>query len=138
MPDLVRVDSSELVHAIYQYQGRARNLRRVLPAVGDALVAVVSDVYEAEGPDWEPLTDATKSQRRGSTEKILQDTGVMKDSTERAVGADWVEALGGAAYTDFHATGTRFMPKRNPFDLGPFEEDFLEDAADMFADEVVR
>ncbi len=138
MPGVVRVDESELISAIYQLKARGRNVRGVLPVLGDALVSAVNDVFDAEGPDWEPLSEVTVRQRRGTSEKILQDTGMFAQSLEMATGADWVEARSGVAYGEFHATGTKHMPKRNPFELGPFEADFLEDAADVVAAEVVR
>jgi phage gpG-like protein len=138
VPGIVRVDTGELEGVLYEYRGRARNLRRVMPVVADALVSAVSDVFEAEGPDWEPLAESTLRQRRGTSSKILQDTGLFAESVTPECGADFAEARAGVAYGEFHATGTKHMPKRNPFDLGPFEADVLEDAADIIAAEVVR
>jgi phage gpG-like protein len=138
MPDIVRVDSHELAGAIYQLRARGSALSKLMPAFADALVAAVGDVYEAEGPGWADLAESTIKARRGSTYKILQDTGVMAGSTSPGYGLDWAEAYAGAAYADFHATGTSRMPKRNPFELGPFETDVLEDLAQMAADEVAK
>ena len=138
MADAVRVDASELVSAVYRLRAKGGNLRGVLPVLGEALVAAVSDVFEAEGPNWEPLAESTKRGRRGTTHKILQDTGLFAASLEKATGADWVEARSGVAYGEFHATGTSRMKKRNPFELGPFEKDFLDDAADVVAREVTQ
>lgn len=138
MPDVVRVDSQELAGAVYQLRARGQALSKLMPAFADALVAAVGDVYEAEGPNWPDLAESTKQARRGSTYKILQDTGIMAGSTSPGCGIDWAEAYAGVAYADFHATGTERMPKRNPFELGPFETDVLEDLAQMAVDEVAK
>lgn len=138
MPDIVRVDAQEFAGAVYRLRAKGSALSKLMPAFADALVAAVSDVYEAEGPGWDDLAPSTQQARRGSTYKILQDTGVMAGSTSPGYGIDWAEAYAGVAYADFHATGTERMPKRNPFDLGPFEADVLEDLAQMAADEVAR
>lgn len=139
-PNLVRVDAGDLAGVIYRMGDEARAaLRDIGPAVADALVVGVADVYEAAGPGWAPLAPATQEARRkgrgSGSNKILRDTGVMAD-TSSGFGPDWVEAWSPASYADFHATGTRFMPKRNPFDLGPFEADVLEDVADLIAEAV--
>lgn len=135
---VIRVDTQELAGAVYKLQAKAKALSGLMPAFAEALVAAVSDVYEAEGPGWDGLEPATKARRRGSSYKILQDTGIMVDSTSPGYGADWAEAFAGASYADFHATGTRRMPKRNPFDLGPFEAEVLEGLADLAAQEVTK
>jgi phage gpG-like protein len=135
---VVRVDTSEIAGTIYRLQAKGKALSGLMPAFAEELVGAVSDVYEAEGPGWEPLAESTLARRRGSVAKILQDTGVMAQSTAPGYGGDWAEAYAGAAYADFHATGTKFMPKRNPFDLGPFEAEVLESLADMALLEVIK
>jgi hypothetical protein len=42
------------------------------------------------------------------------------------------------SYTIFHVTGTKYMPARNPFDLGPFLQDVLDDTADLLVQHVVH
>jgi phage gpG-like protein len=136
--EIVRVDTSEIAGTIYRLQAKGKALSGLMPAFAEELVSAVSDVYEAEGPGWEPLKPETIKRRRGTIAKILQDTGIMAQSTAPGYGGDWAEAFAGAAYADFHATGTRFMPKRNPFDLGPFETEVLESLADMTLLEVTK
>jgi phage gpG-like protein len=138
MVSVVRVDTSEIAGTLYQLQAKGKALSGLMPAFAEELVSAVSDVYEAEGPGWEPLAESTLARRRGSIAKILQDTGVMAQSTAPGYGGDWAEAYAGASYADFHATGTRYMPKRNPFDLGPFEAEVLESLADMALLEVTK
>jgi phage gpG-like protein len=137
MADAITVDTRELAGTIVRIKSDAMmGIRHAMPIIAESLVAAVSDVYEAEGPGWADLQDSTVKQRRGSSYKILQDTGVMAGSTSPGYGADWAEAFAGTSYADFHATGTRHMVKRNPFALGPFEADVLEEAADVVAQHV--
>lgn len=150
MPEIIRVDTSEIAGTIYKLEAKAKALSGLMPAFAEELVSAVSDVYEAEGPGWEPLTEYTIAHRRGTINKILQDTGVMAQSTAPGYGGDWAEAFAGASYADFHARGCMTttvdengvfgirLPRRNPFDLGPFEAEVLESLADMAALEATK
>ena len=62
----------------------------------------------------------------------------MSSSTHRQHGHDWAEAYAGVFYAEFHSTGTRTMPRRDPFDLGPFLAPLLDEVAAMFATEATR
>src|SRR5512140_1638982 len=135
---LVSVDTQEVLKALDQMGTQGKSIAKLTPVIAEMLVSGVHDVYDAEGPDWKDLADSTKEQRRGSSYKILQDTGVMAGSTGQAHGADWAEAYGGAAYTIFHVTGTKYMDARNPFDLGPFMQDLLDDVAALVLDEAAK
>jgi phage gpG-like protein len=135
----VSLDNTELLKILQQLGDRAGSVAmQIAPNVAEMLVAGVHDVYDAEGPGWKDLADSTKNARRGSSYKILQDSGVMAMSTAQAFGPDWAEAHGGAAYTIFHVTGTKFMPRRDPFDLGPFMQDVLEDTTNLLLQHVVQ
>ena len=132
-----RMDVRELEVVLVDFERRGRAATKLLPEIGEALIAAVSDVYEAEGPGWEPLSAATLKKRRGTSAKILQDSGVMSGSTHKTVGGTWVEAFAGVDYAEFHARGTSRMPQRNPFDLGPFEGPMLDEVSEMVARELV-
>jgi len=110
----------------------------MMPVVAEALKSAVDDVYEAEGPGWTPLAESTIEKRRGTSSKILQDTGVMASSTMTRYGQDYAEAWAHVGYAKYHASGTERMPQRNPFDLGPFEADLLADVAELLAAEIAR
>lgn len=134
----ISLDNSEVLGAIQQLEAKGRQITHLMPVVAEMLVAGVADVYDAEGPGWKDLADSTKQQRRGTSYKILQDTGVMAGATAPAHGSDWAEAFGGAAQTIFHVTGTKYMSARNPFDLGPFLQDVLNDVGDLVLSEVTK
>lgn len=136
MSDLKVTAGSDLEKAILELRVHAEKAEQLLPTIAEMLVGAVQDVFEAEGPGWEPLAEATKRNRRGGSHKILQDTGVMAASVDPRWGADYAEAVGGASYTIFHVKGTSRMPKRNPFDLGPFEQPLLEEVAALLTEQV--
>lgn len=129
------LDAHELEVVIDGFERRGRALTHLLPAIGEALVSAVSDVYDAEGPGWEPLAASTLKRRRGSSAKILQDTGVMAASTHHEHGGDWAEASAGVDYARYHSPDRQ---GRDPFELGPFEGPLLEEVSDMLLDEAVK
>lgn len=132
---MITVDTSELKAAVAQLEAKGKSVSRLMPVIAEMLVAGVNDVYEAEGPGWKDLAESTKQARRGSSYKILQDTGLMAN-TQAGNGADWAEAYSGAPYAGFHVTGTQHMPRRDPFDLGPFMEDVMLDVEDLVLTEL--
>jgi len=133
---MIHVDIAELRAAVEQLQAKGKAIGHLMPTVADMLVTSVSDVYEAEGPGWRDLAESTKLARRGTSYKVLRDTGVMAGSTAPGNGPDWAEAYAGAAYADFHSRGTVNMPRRDPFDLGPFMDDVLSDVEALILTEM--
>lgn len=132
------IDASEFATAVRLYEQRAERIDRLLGPIAQELAATVSDVFEAEGPDWEPLAESTLEQRRGSDAKILQDTGQLVGSVLTRYSLNYAEAYSPVEYAKFHATGTGRMPQRNPFDPGPFERALLDRVEDMILDELLR
>lgn len=137
MAGSVKLDSN-MKGIVYKFKSRNAGLSRLMPSVAKALSTGVSDVFGAEGPGWEPLAPSTIKQRRGTSHKILQDNGDFARTIGTGSGADWAQAFGAVSYAQFHATGTKHMPKRNPFDFGPATDDVLEDIADMLLEEIVK
>jgi phage gpG-like protein len=117
-------------------QAKAQALPDMLPIIAELLVSGVQDVFEAEGPGWAKLADATLAGRRrhGKGAKILQDTGMMAGSVSPAWGDTFAEALSLVSYDVYHVSRE---PRRNPdtlrdfYDLGPFEGPLLEEAAEL-------
>lgn len=136
MPDLhVSVDSN-LNRVLTGLRQHGEKVSELLPTIAEMLVGAVHDVFEAEGPGWEPLAAATLAHRRGSSHKILQDTGAFAASIDPQWGGTYAEARAGVSYAIFHVTGTSRMPKRNPFDLGPFEQPLLDEVAHLLTESV--
>ena len=131
MADLSISVESELGKVLQGLQAQGTNIERHLPAVGELLYAAVQDVFEAEGPGWQDLADSTKAQRRGSSYKILQDTGLLVGSLAPSYGTTYVEIVDGTTYGHYHVTGTKRMPKRDWTELGPYEQPLLDDVAEL-------
>lgn len=132
--------SSELGAVLRQFEAQGRSLQGAMPVIADMLVGAVMDVFDAEGPGWEPLAEATLKRRRNrdkSSAKILQDSGVLAGTMGTVIGADFVEAVAAASYGIFHVTGTKRMPKRDFTDLGPFESPLLDDIAATLLEQIV-
>jgi len=122
---------SNLQKVLLDISAHGKSIDRALPVVAEMLHGAVNDVFEAEGPGWEPLSDATKAARRGTSFKILQDTGLLAGSLEPSYGSTYAEVVDGTTYGHYHVTGTKRMPKRDWTDLGPFEEPLLDEVAEF-------
>ena len=127
----IRVDNSELASVLFQIEAKGRSLGGVMPQIAQVLQAAVSDKFEQEGPGWRDLAESTKKARRGSSYKILQDTGALAKSVDTGHGPDWVEAFSGVSYAIFHSNGTENMPRRDPFDLEASKTIWDEAQADI-------
>lgn len=136
----IDADFTELAGVIATFEKKGKQLSRMMPVVAEALKSAVDDVYEAEGPGWAPLAESTVARRRGTSSKILQDTGVMASSTMTRYGGAYAEAWAHVGYAKWHATGSKdgTLPQRNPFNLGPFEADLLADVAELLVQEMAK
>lgn len=131
---LVQVDTGEIGAALLQLAENSKKLEPVMAIIASDLHSAVGDVFEAEGPGWPDLADSTKRSRRvGPPYVILQDTGVFSKTIGTGWGPAYAEAFAAVSYGIFHVLGNDNLPVRNPFDLGPFMEDVLADAADLVA-----
>lgn len=128
----VRVEH-DLSAVLRPMQAKAQALPEMLPIVAEMLVSGVSDVFEAEGPGWEKLADATIAARRksGAGAKILQDSGLMAGSVSPAWGDTFAEAMSLVSYDVYHVSKEprHHLPLRDFYDLGPFEKPILDEAA---------
>lgn len=97
-------------------QTQGRGIGDISPIIAEEMRAMVLDIYEAEGPGWEPLAEITQALRRPAEKhKILQDTGVMVGSTEAFSDAKAAGVRSESPYLIFHVQGTSKMKKRDPF-----------------------
>lgn len=135
MPVFQIKTSNTLQLALHQYQAKAQAIGGLLPTIAELLVGGVHDVFEAEGPGWAPLAESTLRSRRrhGAGAKILQDTGVMAGSIAPGWGDTYAEAFAGVNYAVYHVSDEprHHLPKRDFFDLGPFESPVLNEVAEI-------
>lgn len=132
----MQIDTTELGSVVAQMQARGKQVTRLMPVVAEILHSAVSDVFDAEGPGWKDLAESTKQARRGTSYKILQDTGMSAAYLGNYYGADWAEVVGQTSYIEFHTRGNENLPVRDPFDLGPFMADVLLDTAELLLNEL--
>lgn len=129
MADLEVKATSDLSKVLAGIAAQGKSIDRALPVVAEMLLSAVHDVIEAGGPGWPDLADSTKRQRRGSTYKLLQDTGVFAASLAPQYGSTYAEVVDGTTYGHYHVTGTSRMPARDWTELGPFEAALLDEVA---------
>lgn len=125
----VGVDTTELQRAVADL--RTRDLSPTMAVIAESLVAAVNDEFETAGRGrWEPLSERTLSNRRGTTAQILKDTGRFAASIRADFGPDFAEAATDVSYAVFHVSDApRYViPLRNPFDV---EERVLEEGREM-------
>lgn len=125
--------NANLREQIAALQARGQSVDKAMPVIGEMIRSAVGDMFEAQGPGWAPLSEATIRQRRGTSHMILQDTGVMATSGAPAFGPDFVDFVFGASYSVFHAPDAQ---GRDITDLGPFEQPLLEEVAAYLATQV--
>jgi phage gpG-like protein len=135
----IKVDST-LQLVLQQLQHQAQSIHNALPIIAEMLVAGVHDVFEAEGPGWAPLAEATLRARRGggAGAKILQDTGMMSGSISPGWGDNYAEAFAGVSYAIYHVSKEprHHLPLRDFFNLGPYEQPILNEVAELLTNQL--
>lgn len=127
---------------IDQLRGMTERLQNPQPAMeagAQAVVKFVSDRFrtqtDPEGAAWTPLAESTKARRRRGpgrfNPRILQDTGVLKNSITAVAGPRSLTFGTNTPYAGFHQFGTRNAPRRaflpvgpdgQPLDVGPAKD----------------
>ena len=81
----------------------------MMELVGADVVDQIDLLFRAEsspdGTPWEPLSEVTKARRRGSSEQILRDTGVLANSIDLSATKDTVEIGSPIEYAATHQYG---------------------------------
>lgn len=139
MPDDVILESRALDLALLHLERRGKNLRGITPVIADMLVTAVGDVFEAEGPGWQPMAESTKRKRRGGASarhKLLQDRGILVSSIHPEHGPDWALAGTNVPYVVYHvSTAPRtIIPERNPFKV---RDSVVDDVTDLILSHLV-
>ncbi len=129
----VKVDARELGGKVIRLGARAKNFdHKLLTAL---LLEAVEDNFDSEGSKgddgkWKPHSPNTK--RAGG--QLLFDTSLLSkwQSRTRAVKGSIVWSP--ASYAKFHVTGTKSMPKRDPFAIDM--KTFMDEAEQLIALEI--
>lgn len=118
----VRVNVKELQGAVLTIGKRAKNFDHSLITM--LLLEHVEDNFDSEGAKgdggkWQPLSASTiKRHPRRSSGQLLFDTSLLSKWQSRTMKRGGTSIVWSpASYATFHTTGTKFMPKRNPFEI---------------------
>jgi phage gpG-like protein len=108
---------------------------QVMPIAAEILVSAVQEVFEREGavagkPKWPDLADSTKARRRGSSYKILQNTGLLAGSVTPFSEKLVAEAFSNVPYAGYHVS----QRPRKKLPLRDFTDIDFESAQKEFAD----
>lgn len=119
MAGAVVIQTEELRRIAGWFEDRHRSLSALTPTIAQMLVTGVNDVFEAQGPGWQRLSESTIEKRRedGRGARIMQDTGVLAASIVGASSQDDAEAMTNVPYIIYHLDGGPIIPKRNPFEI---------------------
>lgn len=122
----IEVDDRGLVAGLTKLADRLDDMTPVMREVGDAIREASMEAFDREaapdGGKWAPLSPATVRRRRGGpAHRILQDTGMLRQSVVKRLESDRTVIVGARAqYAPYHQFGTRRLPAR-PF-LGVSQE----------------
>ena len=138
----VVIEDANVRRAARRMRARGKTVMRAgLPPVGEAMHAAVLDVFEAQGPGWPGFAESTLMGPRGrGSPKLLQDSGAFANTQGIRFGLTFVEVFATVPYGVFHASDEprSKLPQRNPYDLGPFEDPFLQEAEQIMLDEMTK
>lgn len=126
--------------------GRDLNPRAMLKVIGFRLVREIDKGFRSEkqpgGKRWKPLAPSTLARRRGTSAKILQDTGRLKRSFQQGqpIRLSTREVLIGSNvdYADIHQEGQDHIPARPMLPTERHAEQVVQQEADAFVNKAVR
>ena len=109
----IELDNREIVAALDKIQRSSRDLHQPLDNIGAHIVSEIDLLFRDErdpyGNDWEPLSEVTiKKRRKGprsGNDKILNDTGRLKNSITHNVLGNSVEVGTNVVYAAIHQFG---------------------------------
>lgn len=107
----IEIQSEELRRAMTRLQESTQNMRPLMENIGAALSSSISlrfrDSVAPDGSSWKPLSDVTLALRRGSSAKILRDSGILAASITANASPNQVEVGTGLEYAKTHQFGAK-------------------------------
>ncbi|TYO91431.1 phage virion morphogenesis protein [Oceanicella actignis] len=108
----VTVDDEAVLTGLQRLSGRLDDMRPVMAEIGEALreasMEAFADQSSPEGAAWRPLSPVTIARRRGTAHRILQDSGVLRQSITRDVDGPRSVVVGSRVeYAATHQFGAR-------------------------------
>lgn len=149
----IKVDGlEEIIASLGEVEERSRDLTPVMAVLAEDMKTLIDDAFEAEaGPDgklWQPLKASTLARRRGTSAKILTDTGVLRNSINARASATAIRFGTNVPYAGAHQfgvsernlvarpffpireSGGKFVPQRDGLDAREFYDRALRMIAD--------
>lgn len=115
----VTIDDEGMRAALSRLAGLLGDMTPVMTEIGETLRDEALDAFRQQaaptGAAWAPLAASTLTRRRGggAGARILQDTGVLRNSITTQLLSSHAVAVGTRMeYAKFHQFGTRKMPAR--------------------------
>ena len=115
----MKVATKGITEKLAELRGMSERLKDLTPAMeagAQAIVKHVSDRFRSatdpEGAAWKPLAASTVARRRKRSDRILQDTGILKNSITATSNAKSITFGTNVPYAGPHQFGTRKMPRR--------------------------
>lgn len=98
----ITIQSQEVQAALNHLEHQLQNLQPVFNAVGETLKAHIADCFREErspdGINWAALSPVTIAKRRNGSNKILNDTGRLKDSISHVATNSYTEITTDVVY----------------------------------------
>ena len=103
----ITIDNRQVLAALAQLQHRANDLSPAMREISELLMFHTEEAFDAEGPDWPKLADATRKQREklGYTGKMLERSGQLKSSLSTVYGRDFAGIGSNKVYAAIHQFG---------------------------------
>lgn len=146
----VEVDVTEVTARLRRMSERSQQSAALNQQLEGVLSFYVDENFQNErsaSGKWPPMRDITKRLRRGTTGKLLQDTGLLA-AVHTDSGPDFVEVFTNVEYAKYHLKGPRrlvplhhktgvwILPVRDFFDID--EGEALESMAEVIVTEFAR
>lgn len=108
----ITVDDDAVISGLHKMSDRLDDMRPVMAEIGEALREASMEAFaeqaSPEGAAWRPLSPVTIARRRGTAHRILQDTGVLRQSITRDVDGPRSVVVGSRLeYAATHQFGAR-------------------------------
>lgn len=131
----IQVTSTPVQAALDELNRRCAHLQPVFDAVGETIKSNIALCFREEktpdGINWKALDPKTIKQRRNGSNKILNDTGRLKDSFSHLATNSHVEITTDTEYAPHHQFGTSKMVARPFFPSQTLPQEWENDVMDV-------
>lgn len=135
MTTTIQINSTQVDNALAQLTQRTQHLQPSFNAIGETIKNNVlfgfRDEKSPDGINWQALSPQTIKRRRNNSDKILNDTGRLKDSFAHVATNSHVEITTDVEYAPFHQFGTSKFVARPFFPSSTLPQEWERDVMDV-------